>query len=252
MNEDLKNLRTLQNIDSEIDSIERDKLLHEEKITDLEEKSNKYKKRVEESASELKELESKRKKKERELETEDENIKKSEEKSMQVKTNEEYQASLKEIETRKKNLTFIEDKIIEAIESVEEKKKANEEVEREAANIKKEYENFKKETVNQLNEFNGKITEKKKEKEDILSKMPENIVTKYKELKYNREGKVIVPIKDLVCQGCYMSIMPQMYYELKKGEKVETCPSCLRFIYHFSFDLEEDAKNETLVEKNTS
>jgi hypothetical protein len=42
----------------------------------------------------------------------------------------------------------------------------------------------------------------------------------------------VVNVVQGVCQGCFMSIPPQQYNMLLKGDKIFECPTCQRIIYH--------------------
>jgi predicted nucleic acid-binding Zn-ribbon protein len=41
----------------------------------------------------------------------------------------------------------------------------------------------------------------------------------------------VVAVWKEVCDGCHMSIPPQLYNELQKSNELITCPSCSRIIY---------------------
>ena len=34
------------------------------------------------------------------------------------------------------------------------------------------------------------------------------------------------------CSGCYMSIPPQVFVNVKKNENIITCPNCGRILYY--------------------
>ena len=46
-----------------------------------------------------------------------------------------------------------------------------------------------------------------------------------------RRGLAVVPVVKGVCQGCHMSIPPQLFNLLQRGTTMETCPTCNRIIY---------------------
>ena len=46
-----------------------------------------------------------------------------------------------------------------------------------------------------------------------------------------RRGVAVVPIISGVCQGCHMSLPPQLNNMLARFESIETCPTCHRLIY---------------------
>ena len=44
-------------------------------------------------------------------------------------------------------------------------------------------------------------------------------------------GVAVVSVWKEVCDGCHMSIPPQLYNELQKSTRLLTCPNCNRIIY---------------------
>ena len=55
-----------------------------------------------------------------------------------------------------------------------------------------------------------------------------------------RAGLAVVRTVDGVCQGCYMSIPPQQFNEVRKGDRLMACPTCQRMLY-----FQEEEESET-------
>jgi predicted nucleic acid-binding Zn-ribbon protein len=47
----------------------------------------------------------------------------------------------------------------------------------------------------------------------------------------NKAGLAVVPVRNEVCGGCNMNIMPQLFVEIKKNEELHRCPQCGRFLF---------------------
>ncbi len=41
----------------------------------------------------------------------------------------------------------------------------------------------------------------------------------------------VVPVADGSCQGCGMALTPQTANEVKRNDRMFTCPSCSRILY---------------------
>ena len=89
-----------------------------------------------------------------------------------------------------------------------------------------------------------KIVTKKKttatKRKKVADELRSSMLKRYNLLLQKRAGQAIALVKDSVCQGCYMTIPPQQFNEIRKGNKMHFCPTCQRFLY---FMEEEEAKN---------
>jgi predicted nucleic acid-binding Zn-ribbon protein len=159
-------------------------------------------------------------------------IQKSQEKLREVKTNKEYQSSLKEIEDLKAINSKIEDEMLEFLEQIDQ-------AEKDLSRRKQHYSevvdgiNREKDSISQAA---GKSEKKLAELGSNRSVIEESLDSGLLEI-YNRQrkkqtdGVAIAEVKDGVCQGCNMNIPSQMYNELQRCNSLKNCPSCERLIY---------------------
>jgi uncharacterized protein len=54
---------------------------------------------------------------------------------------------------------------------------------------------------------------------------------RYEFIRSRISNPVIVPVTQGICNGCHISIPPQSYIELQKGQQILSCPNCQRLIY---------------------
>jgi uncharacterized protein len=159
-------------------------------------------------------------------------IKKSEAKLISVKTNKEYQASLKEIDSLKDKNSKLEDEMIEFLDRIEDAENSlnrkNEEYSALEAQIKTEKEVIQKEAEEgrlQLDRLDA-------EWKTVSSGIEADLLTIFQQVKSNQNNEIgIVAVIDAVCQGCHVNIPPQMYNELQRGDSLKRCPMCQRIIY---------------------
>jgi predicted nucleic acid-binding Zn-ribbon protein len=158
-------------------------------------------------------------------------IKKSKEKLGSVKTNKEYQSSLKEIEDLEIINSKIEDNMIECLETMDG-------IESEIDSKKKEYSQLS-DRVNAEKDLLQQESDQAKEslarldadRSSLTKTIAPELLKKYNTVK-DLVGKVaITAVKNSVCQGCNVNIPPQLYNELQRFETLMFCPHCQRIIY---------------------
>jgi len=153
-------------------------------------------------------------------------------KMMQVQTGREQTALLKEIEDAKKNAKENEEKMITLLEDTE---KLKFQAEEEKNLLKGEKKLVSEETENVRSNIE-KINKGKKAKDNDrkkqAKKIKENTLRKYNTLRDRRNGLAVVKVIDGVCQGCFMSIPPQRFNMLLRGDMMFDCPTCQRIMYY--------------------
>ena len=176
----------------------------------------------------------KKRDKERELDDSNEKIKKLKARTTGIKTNKEYQAHLKEIESAEKELYGLEDKILFIMEEMD---AFSQDIKLEEGRIKSEkktLETFKEKLENEISEAEKKLVSLKEAREKIVGGINSEIYTLYMGLIESSRGIAVTEVKGEVCQGCNMNIPPQLYVEIKMNEEIIQCPQCRRILYYKS------------------
>ena len=158
-------------------------------------------------------------------------VTKLKEKIPEIKTNKEYHALLKEIDSAVHEKSDIEEKILILFEKLDELKAKRSEKE----NVFKEEEkvfNREKEIIekdsNQLSEV---LKELESQKAAIVSQVDTKLLSEYNRLLTDKKGLAVVTVKNEHCVGCNMRIPPQVFAEIKKNEKISYCLNCKRILY---------------------
>ena len=159
-------------------------------------------------------------------------IEKSQEKLRSVKTNKEYQSSLKEIDDIKSANSLLEDEMLEFLEKIESAE--------DALNDRKQHYTEIVDESNQEKAFIQREADQRQEKLVALDASHASTVTElgaglldiFNRVKAKQaDGVGIVAVQDAVCQGCNMNIPPQVYNELQRCDSLKYCPYCDRIIY---------------------
>lgn len=191
-----------------------------------------FEKIIEDEKAVINELNQKYKAYETDVQINLEGISKSKEKLRSVKTNKEYQSSLKEIEDLEALNSKIEDEMLEFLDHIEgaEQKLGN--VESEYSAIVDQANSEKTDILEQADQGKKELLELNASREDIARSIGTELLKKFTETKDKQTNRIaIVAVSDAVCQGCNMNIPPQMYNELHRFDRLHYCPYCQRLIY---------------------
>lgn len=232
MNDHIAHLVSLQAIDLQIDQIDNqiksEQNLLDERITALAEREefiNKLTEKITEKEKERRNLEA-------DMTDKMDHVKERQSRMMQVQTSREQTALLKEIEDAKKSVKENEEKIVALMEEVETLIAQVEEEKNLLKGEKQLVEEEKKKVRTAIEAINkekkSKDTERQKRAKDVDSRM----LKKYETLRERRNGLAVVNVLQGVCQGCFMSIPPQKYNMLLRGDQLFDCPTCQRIMYH--------------------
>ncbi|HEC97122.1 MAG TPA: hypothetical protein ENI58_03050 [Nitrospirae bacterium] len=239
MKEELKLLVALQEIDSIIlrNRLELKKAPEEIKRYQgpLSESEKAHKREKEKYDS----IEKKKKQKELEVKEVDDRIEKLKSRVSDIKTNKEYSAHLKEIEVIEKESSRLEDEILYMMEELDEVSEGLKEAEKRIGDEKKRLQSLQKELDVKRDLIEKELAELKEQREELVGKIPTGLCTRYMDVFQESSGLSVVEAKDERCLGCYMSIPPQIYVEIKTSDEIMQCPQCGRFLYRKETAVEE-------------
>ena len=231
MKTQLELLVQLQTCDSAISKAQRIQENHPQEIKHLEEALEKKQTEFNSQTQQMEEIKKKRIAKEQDLAFEEEKVEKARQRLATVKTNKEYQASLKEIEVTESNNLKIEEEILIIMEEADTLKEKLKQGEEQFKLVEKEISEKKKVLEDQLQECSQEIEVKQKEKEQFMSQIKDDILDIYNKVKQKRPELTVVPVEISCCMGCHMNIPPQLFNEVKTCQKIIRCPHCNRILY---------------------
>jgi len=227
----LKALFDLQNVDSEIDKIriQRGELPLE--VQDLEDDIAGLQTRIDNFNEETGALETDISNKENQIKEAKVAIKKYEKQQDNVRNNREYDSLTKEIEFQKLEMQLADKKIVELKATIENKTEVI------------------SESKGSLKERKGDLKFKKKELDDIVAGtekeekklikksngaekiIEERLLTGYKRIRDNaRNGLAVVAVERDACGGCFNKIPPQRQLDIRLHKKVIICEHCGRIL----------------------
>jgi uncharacterized protein len=181
--------------------------------------------------SELKDLKKKYRNMEEEIRFSQSQETKKQEKLRSVKTNKEYQSSLKEIEDLKKKMSAMEDDMLLVLEQIDYLESLVSEKMEETESLYQKTDKDKKAIKTEAEESQKKLANIKENIEEAVKKVDPTLFARYNWVQQKVGRLAIVSVVNSVCQGCHLNIPPQMYNELHRDDTIKFCPHCQRMIY---------------------
>ena len=231
MKEQLSYLIELQKLDLIIGRIIFKKSELPEKIAQMDEEFAVFAKDVEESKKKFEELNKLQSEKEEKLKKGIDSMKKTKDRLLEVKTNKEYQAVLKEIETIEKKNSEIEDEIISGLDQIDHMRIVVREKEKDYETRKSECEKERKKLEIELGQLDCDLANTEKRADTLREQIRDELLKRYEMIKGRRNGIAVASVWREVCSGCHMNIPPQMYIELQRSPDLLFCPNCNRIVY---------------------
>jgi predicted nucleic acid-binding Zn-ribbon protein len=227
-------LLTLQKFDSLI--LEKQAIIEEipAKISEVEGPLKKAQAVLDKLRQSCESGEKKRRDKERGLDDINEKIRKLKARTTEIKTNKEYQALLKEIETAEKERNATEDEILSIMEEMD---NSSEQVKLEESRLgseKGKVDAYREKLKGEVSEAEKELLALREERTKIVDSIDKELYSLYMSLIESGRGIAVAEAKEEVCQGCNMNIPPQLFVEIKRNEEILQCPQCHRILFYRS------------------
>jgi hypothetical protein len=227
----LQLLRDLQELDTEkkVVEVERQTGLDEQQVLNAE--LERLQEMVDSLADEIGALEIEKSELANAMALEQQNVERSEGRLPQIKTQKEYIAVLKEVDTAKKLAKELQDQIDaknEALTSLSSEKaekddefaQANEQANGRCAEI----DASRVSVIEQLDEM-------ERQRKALLQDLPTKLRKRYELLMSRRGGVAVVEARGGACLGCHMHLPPQLFNSLFVVKEIQTCPHCNRLLF---------------------
>jgi len=158
-------------------------------------------------------------------------LKKSKSKMMMVGNSKEYHAMVREMDSLEKlNRSRDEEKAAFA-EELERQTTADQEITTQVDTVRVELEAARAGLADRMNAAQKRLEVLAGQRKEACKVLPPPILSRYEFIRSRLANPVIVSVDNGVCSGCNISIPPQAYIELQKGQQILSCPNCQRLIY---------------------
>jgi len=229
MDEELKKLLAIQEVDAridrlkaEMDEIPREKAIHQRELDKQREEFEEYSRQLEEIKTSTATLETKK------TATID-HLAEFKNKLLEMKTNEAYRAMLEQIKFAEKRIGDIESQLLEKMYEEEQAEGDLEDAGKIWERNRRRFEKRQGILDGQLKELQEQMEELQAEREEVARGMTRRLLDKYRQLRTSGKGLVVVGLQNGNCGGCLTGIPPQTAVEISQGNTF-VCPNCGRFV----------------------
>ena len=165
------------------------------------------------------------------IEDDESRLMNSKNKLMQVENDREYQAMIREMDNmERQNHSREEERMaLQEERSLQEENLRN--VEEVWNELKVELERQQENLEFRLNLSREKLEGLEAQRAAVSKDIPAPVLGRYEFIRNRLRHPVIVPVQEGICSGCHISIPPQVFIDLQRGNHIMSCPNCQRLMY---------------------
>ena len=231
MQEKLKILKNLQDLDQELNDVRRQLALLENDALELTAERVRVEGMVATLTEDLARLEGELAEFNCALSIEQDNVSKAEGRLPAIKTQKEYVAVLKEIDTAKKVNKEIQDRIKSKKEEIGALAAEKEEKDAELAAVTAHTSERSAQITAKMDEIKANTSAREVERKELIGQIPPALSKRYQVLIERRNGVAVVLAQKGACTGCNMLLPPQLFNNLYTTREILSCPLCNRLLY---------------------
>jgi len=229
---ELQQLVKLQGVQAQIRDIEKAMNSVPQHIEMIEAETARNEEEIEQSVKLEQSLESQKRSYENDIEDRITKLKKYQAQLLTVKTNIEYAAMLRQIDGLKRMSEETVEQIFHVEEEMERLRESRTEKEETYKQIKGENDKKIEQHTRELEKTEKAIEKLKKRANRLRSKVSSRLLARFERIAEARDGMAVVLANGGICQGCYTSIRPQVFDEIRRGGTIVQCESCSRILFY--------------------
>jgi uncharacterized protein len=148
-----------------------------------------------------------------------------------IRNEQELQAAQREIDANKESNSRLEEELLTVLEQTEALEGGLREAEAELSGLEEKATTLNAHVSTRASQLRAEIGSNQGEREAIASRLNVNVRKKYEHIFARRGGLAVVEIRGGSCQGCNMTLPPQLCIEVRKSQSLHICPSCARILF---------------------
>jgi len=195
---------------------------------------------------ELETLKAQRRDTELEMAEMEEGIKTSRQRLMEIKSNIEYKAMLKEIAFKEDQRDQRETRLLQCMELMETQNRLIGEQLQQMEELEATLVQQRQDVAVQVEKLQQELAELEERRKKVRKAVPAPLMKRYEFIRQRRNSSAICAVHEGVCLGCHMNILPQQFIDLQKGLEILQCPHCQRILYWADEMAETDAANQAV------
>jgi predicted nucleic acid-binding Zn-ribbon protein len=178
----------------------------------------------------LAETEGWRREQEQMISQDQEDIQKAKGKLQASKNSKDFAAASREVDNKRRSMSEREEEVLKVIEALEKSRTEIAAHEKDVEALRATIEAEEAKVGVQIEDLTNKATEASSGRAEIAAKVEKSLLKKYDYIVKFR-GIAVAPVVDGTCQGCHMSVPPQLNNILARGDSIESCPRCQRLLF---------------------
>jgi hypothetical protein len=231
MNEDLRRLVRLQEIMLALEGLAEKIASVPIEVARLEKELLAAQEAAERERAGLQEMQKERRRLEGDLMGVESRIAKYQGQLLEVKTNKEYQAMLHEIETCRAERAALDEKILLEMEAQEEQQRRIRSIEQDLEDRRRRTAAGKSDLERLLAALGRDREALEREREVTAARIGPTYLEPFLRVARQRKGLALVAVRDGLCDGCHVRVMPKLVQQVRRAEGLIACDSCKRFLY---------------------
>lgn len=231
MLQDLEQLIQLQELDAEISILEGAIAAIPNQIRTMEQQFVRAKAALDAATGEVDQLQKLRRQKERDLDEAGRELKKRQGRLFEIKTNQEYTATLKEVEGLKQKISTLEEEILIGLDAIDDAVKIRDQEAEKVRVSQAEFLKNKQQREEELHTLQGRLSILQKSRKHRSGSVEASLLQVYLRLLKSRDGLAVANTTGRSCEGCHVALTPQLYNEVRRNEAIRTCEGCGRILY---------------------
>jgi predicted nucleic acid-binding Zn-ribbon protein len=149
----------------------------------------------------------------------------------QIKTQREYLAVLKEVDTAKKQIKDLGDQVAAKDRDLEALNADKGEKDGELAELGEQTAARQAEIDAVVATLEAGLADHGRQRDGLTAQLPVALRKRYDMLLERRNGQAVVEARNGACLGCHMHLPPQLFNRLYVAKEVQNCPHCNRLLY---------------------
>jgi predicted nucleic acid-binding Zn-ribbon protein len=231
MHPDLERLIRLQQLDTFVETARRAVAEHPARVQALESRLDEATRRLTSAQQALAANQTDRRSLDKDLAAVQGRLSKFKDQLMEVKTNREYTAMLKEIEVAQQEVRRLEDRMLERMLEADEfsgaMKASEKALAAERVNIREERDRLEQEIATLAAELETSLSQR----QQLVQQIDPQAMAIFETVARGRRGVAVAEAKDGLCTICHVRLRPQRFNEVRRNADIIQCDSCQRILY---------------------
>jgi predicted nucleic acid-binding Zn-ribbon protein len=230
---DLERLIRLQHLDTQIHDARQTIAAHPQRLADADARLNDARRHVDAARERLKQNQDARRALEKDIALYQGRISKFKDQQGAVKTNKEYQALGHEMETAARDLSSVEEKVLERMVEADTLTADLKQAEAAHAARQKAIEQEKQELAEELTHTQAALARASETRAALVKELEPRLLALFEQLAKARKGLAVCSAtRDGLCSVCHVRLRPQVFQQVRHNDAVIQCDSCHRILYY--------------------